>query len=82
MKKFDKKTWKVVGASGMAIFSLSSAFAGTYAWFAMNASVSATGMSVKIARMTGRLSNVYFHAFDSTNSTETTFKFNKTPFAT
>ena len=82
MKKFDKKTWKVVGASGMAIFSLSSAFAGTYAWFAMNTNITATGMSVKIARMTGRLRNVYFHAFDSTNSTETTFKFNKTPFAT
>lgn len=38
-----------MSATGVAIFSLASAFAGTYAWFAMNTEVSASGMQVKIA---------------------------------
>ena len=66
----------------MAIFSLASVFVATYAWFAMNKSVTGTGMSIKITRASGRLSNVYFHAFDESHSSDSTFKFNKTPFVT
>lgn len=66
----------------MSIFSLASVFAATYAWFAMNTTVSATGMSIRVSRLDGRLHRIYFHGFDSTNSNDSTFKFNKSPFAT
>ena len=82
MFKFNKKRANIIGATFMAIFSLGSVFAGTYAWFAMNTTVTGSGARVKITRITGRLQNVYFHAFDHENSTENSFKFNKTPFAT
>lgn len=39
---------KIAGATATVIFSLASAFAGTYAWFVTNQSVTATGMQVKI----------------------------------
>ena len=51
MKNTSKKTSsriKIVSATATAIFSLASAFAGTYAWFAGNQSVEGTGMLVKI----------------------------------
>lgn len=81
-KKLNKKTTKIAAATGMTIFSLLSVFVATYAWFAMNTNLGSDGMSVNISRITGRLSKVYFHAFDEQNSSESTFKFNKSAFAT
>lgn len=51
MKNISRKTRisiKIASATVTAIFSLASVFAGTYAWFASNQSVEATGMSVSI----------------------------------
>lgn len=39
---------KIVGAAATAVFSLASAFAGTYAWFAANSNVSASNMQITI----------------------------------
>lgn len=82
IKKVSKKTTKIAAATGMTIFSLLCVFVATYAWFSMNANTGASGMNVKIANLSGRLQYVYFHAFDEQNSSESTFKFNKTAFAT
>ena len=40
---------KIIGATATAVFSLASVFAGTYAWFSLNESVTATGMQVSVA---------------------------------
>lgn len=40
---------KIAGATATAIFSLASVFTGTFAWFALNSSVTATGMQIGVA---------------------------------
>lgn len=88
MGKLTKKSVKLVGATMMSVFSLASVFAATYAWFAMNTEVEASGMSVKVARLNGRLQNIYFHAFDRAfvsddpDDKQKHFLFEKDPFAT
>ena len=81
IRKPDKKTTKIVAATGMTIFSLLSVFVATYAWFALNTNVGGNGMSVSITRMNGRLNNVFFHSFNDPAPNDDTFIFNKTPFA-
>ena len=52
MKQIANKTrtrLKIVGATLTAVFSLAAVFTGTYAWFASNGSVTASGMQVTIA---------------------------------
>ena len=51
MKKMNRKLrtrLKIVGATGTAVFTLFSAFTATYAWFASNSSVTATGMQISV----------------------------------
>ena len=44
-----KSRLKIVGATFTVIFTLASVFTGTWAWFASNASVTATGMQVMVS---------------------------------
>ena len=51
MKNISKKTRtkiKIASATATAIFSLASAFAGTYAWFSNNTQVNVSGASIKV----------------------------------
>ena len=49
VSKRTKTNLKIAVATATCIFTLATAFTGTIAWFATNTSVSATGMSVKVA---------------------------------
>ena len=50
MTRTKKTNLKIIGATVVSLFSLASLFTGTLAWFAANQAVSATGMSVKVAK--------------------------------
>ena len=51
---------KIIGATVTAVFSLASAFTGTYAWFASNKSVTATGMSISVKALPGTEFEFYY----------------------
>ena len=78
----NNKTFKLFAATGVTLFSLVAVFAATAAWFAMNKDVSGNGMSITTTRVDGKLQYVYFHSFDDETPNDSTFTFNKSPFAT
>ena len=82
MKSGKNKTFKLFAATGVTLFSLVAVFSATIAWFAMNKDVGGNGLSIATTRMDGKLQYVYFHSFDDETPNDTTFSFNKTPFAT
>lgn len=71
-----------MSATGVAIFSLASAFAGTYAWFAMNTEVSASGMSVRLNNEGNLLSILTIHKCNLSASTDSKLVFYETPACT
>ena len=81
-KNGNKNTLKIIAATSLCIFSLTSVFVATYAWFVMNKELDSSGMQIQVTKASGKLSRVYFHAFDHNASSNSTFKFNKAPFAT
>lgn len=68
MKGYSNKTrtrLKIIGATATAIFSLASVFTGTYAWFALSNSVTATGMQISVATQKGtKIDKVRLIKFD------------------
>lgn len=78
MIKFNKKKANIVFATCMAIFSLASAFAGTFAWFASNTDVGASGMQVTTG-IRGKFSKISYHQMTTASADE--YHFNKTPTA-
>ena len=70
MKNLSKKTQarlKIVGATVTAVFSLASAFSATYAWFASNQTVQATGMLVSVKAEEGIQFNLYYLDYFAVN---------------
>lgn len=57
----NKKNKKIIVATGMALFSLVAVFTATIAWFTMNNSVSASGMTIKATIPGVTLSNIEIH---------------------
>ena len=78
----NNKTLKLISATAVTLFSLLSVFVATYAWFSLNKDVEPTAPNMNIEPVSGRLSKVYFHAFDDDEPSDETFVFNKTPFIT
>ena len=61
-KNHSKKV--IICATFMAVFSLASVFAGTFAWFSMNEQVNATGMFIKVAAQDFGIDSVKLHKFN------------------
>lgn len=86
--KLTKKSIKIVTATGMAIFSLTTVFTATYAWFAMNKTVVANGMAIKAKNENGRLNKVEIFELEEINFKNiddvnyTNYSFNNVPSAT
>ena len=78
MGKLTRKSLKLAGATMMSIFSLASVFAATYAWFAMNTAVDATGMQITTG-IKGKFSKISYHQMTTASADE--YHFNKTPTA-
>lgn len=82
MSKISKKAQtrlKIIGATATAIFSLASVFTGTYAWFASNNSVSATGMQISIkAPDSVEFEMYYLESFTDTSSNTKDGNYNTT----
>ncbi len=77
----SRNSLKIIAATSLTIFSLASVFVATYAWFCANEELDSSGMQIQISKASGRLQRVYFHSFDASASSNSTFKFNKVPFA-
>lgn len=82
MKSGSKKTFKLVAATSMSLFSLLTVFSACIAWFSMNKDVDGSGMDLQIVVNDGRLRKVYFHNYDDSDSEDNVLSFSKTPFAT
>ena len=79
MKKANankKSLMKIAVATMVAIFSLASMFAGTYAWFALQFGVSVTGSQFKVIVTSGGIKTISIHDFLGENSGETNYCFN------
>lgn len=81
-KKNDKKTLKIVAATSLTLFSLVAVFSASIAWFSSNIETAASGTDVNINAKGGRLKYVHFHSFVSSQSSDSSFTFNKTAFTT
>ena len=84
MKKIKKgsKTGRIVVATMIAIFALANSFAAIYAWFAMNTSVAAEGMNIRVNNEGQLLSMLTIHRCNSSASTDTNLVFFSEPAVT
>ena len=79
MKKI-KKNLKIALATGMAIFSLATVFSSTLAWFALNNTVEATGMSIRVKEDGKAYKNgLTLHRCLTNESSANNLSFNHTP---
>ena len=71
----NKKNIKVFAATGMCLFSLVAVFAATIAWFTMNNSVGASGMTIKAKIPGASLSSIKVHRCISNQCTDSQLVF-------
>jgi len=86
--KLNKKSFKIIGATSVALFSLVTVFTATIAWFAMNYTVGGDGIKIKVNEHTGKLNKIEIFEYVETidkgtgNSHNYNFSFKNTPSAT
>lgn len=64
ISKITKRTIKIAVATGAVIFSLTTVFTSTYAWFSLSKIVKASNMSTKVRNVNGRLDSIDIYKFD------------------
>ena len=74
----NKKNIKVFAATGMCLFSLVAVFAATIAWFTMNNSVGASGMTIKVKTPGVSFSSIEVHRCISNQCTDSQLVFYET----
>ena len=79
MTRTKKTNLKIVGATGICIFSLASMFTGTLAWFASNRAVSATGMQIRLNNEGTILSLMTIHQCNLSASSDSKLVFFSDP---
>ena len=79
MTRKMKTNLKVIGATALCIFSLSTAFTATLAWFQFNRTTPVTGMSVRVSLGQTDLKQLTVHRCDFSKSTRTTLQFDPNP---
>ena len=80
IKKPDKKTTKIVAATGVAIFSLLSVFTATYAWFSMNKNVNSTGVQISLEPASGYFYKLSIH--NAVTVSDSQYRFDTNPWGT
>ena len=74
-----KTNLKIIGATSVGIFSLTTLFTGTIAWFITSQSATVSGMSISVKLVETELSSLTVHRCDLSNSTSTLLKFDRNP---
>ena len=82
MKKKGNKHLKIGVATMIAIFALANSFVATYAWFAMNTSVTASGMNIRLNNEGQLLTMLTIHRCNSSASTDNNLVFFSEPAVT
>lgn len=82
MKKRTKTNLKIIGATSICIFSLTTLFTTTIAWFNSNTSVNDSGMSVRVSMISRAFSSMTVHRCDLSLSTSSTLHFISEPVVT
>ena len=80
IKKPDKKTTKIVAATGVAIFSLLSVFSATYAWFVMSKTVDSGAGQVSIETESGHFYKLSIH--NAVTVSDSQYRFDTNPWGT
>ena len=79
MKKRTKTNLKIIGATSVCIFSLTTLFTTTIAWFSSNRTVDTSGMSVRVSMISRAFSSMTVHRCDLSLSTSSTLHFYSEP---
>ena len=79
MTKRTKTNLKIAGATALCIFTLTTAFTSTMAWFASNRSVGVTGMNIRVDPGDRALSSMTVHKCLLSQSTKDLLKFDPNP---
>lgn len=75
----SRRRKRIVIATSIAVFSLANSFAATYAWFTMNSSVAANGMTVRINNEGSSLAMLTIHRCNLSASTDNNLVFYSEP---
>ena len=75
MTKKNRKNLKIAMATGMSLFSLLATFTAVFAWFSLNNSVSANGMTIKATNENLSFSALTVHRCIKNTSTSTVLQF-------
>ena len=84
MRKTGKKNLKIAGATVIALFSLTTVFTATFAWFALSKNVNSSGATIEADPASGRLNKIEIYVPNDLEHpvVDNTYVFKNTPSST